>query len=230
MTPAPHSRRNRGDRATAALRRAAILLVLLALAPGIVGTAAHLCMPRSDPAASPPWPSRAAGRIDELRVRTRVDIDPPRSPPAHPLHSCLSVPDYVLALHSLAPVSLDGKCRIAAGSWNASASGRRIDSPRRVTAEPVVPLAIAASSGLRAEHARRWVAPGPEDAWLWMPMRRETAASRGGRGIEAWRPAGRRAACAYAAKWTAAKVLFRLSVTPGEKRALETALAACPRH
>ncbi len=218
----------RGDRARRWLGRAALLLTALWLLPGLTAIFLYVVTPRINPDSGPPWPRVADSAVLELAVRNvEIRQEPSKAAPANPHHPCLAVPDWALALHSVRQVELDGNCRIIAGVWNAPLAGLLIDDPKRMTAEPVVPIALAGAAGLDGVSEARWLAPSHSDAWLWLPMLKRTAAARAGRGIADWQPAAAASACHYARRWLAAVKRFRLTVTSAEKAALTRILNGC---
>ena len=147
----------------------------------------------------------------------------------NPHHPCLTVAEWVIALHSTRKALPDENCRLAKGSWTGLFTGRSTDDPSEITLLPAIPAHLAVAAGLkdRPEDLMRWRTPAREDAWLWMPVLVSASEQRAGRSIEEWRPARDDLACSYARRWLAAKVTFRLAVRPEERTALARILARC---
>ncbi len=179
------------------------------------------------------WPAVADSRLAALRVaekREAVSLaDSEASARRHPAHQCLTVRQWLLAVHSQLQTRLAGECRLEGGRWTGAFTGRPVADARLLETAPVIPLAEAAAAGLRGADLRRWLQPAEADAWLWMPVLRRAARARGQRGFAEWRPPRRDLACAYARRWLAAKARFRLTVTEDERLALATVLSGCGR-
>ena len=99
----------------------------------------------------------------------------------NPHHPCLTVAEWVIALHSIRNIRLDKDCRLVRGSWTGLFTGRSTDDPSEMTLLPVIPARLAMAAGLkdRPDDLMRWRAPTRDEAWLWIPGPAGGAVDRG---------------------------------------------------
>jgi hypothetical protein len=130
--------------------------------------------------------------------------------------------------------SLAGKCVVVSGVLQDPYTGRTVQfrrGPRsaQVQIDHMYPL------------HRAWV----YGAWAWTEQRRVRFANdrgnllavdgransaKGDSGPGEWRPANRSYGCAYATGYIDIARIYKLPVTPGDRRALTRMLAACPKR
>jgi hypothetical protein len=196
------------------------------------------------PASSPPSAGRARALLDRLVVRPRpqgtegyhrdafgsdwVDTD----------HDGCNQRDDVLlrdAVLGSTRVGQQGACDhdVLAGSWHDPYTGRTLTfadlkdlhQAEAIQIDHVVPLAEAWVSG-----ARRWSRDRREvfanDLDELLAVDGPTNMSKGDGDPASWRPR-KGYQCAYARRWIAVKVRYRLTIDPSEKAALQQMLGYC---
>ncbi|MCY4007786.1 MAG: hypothetical protein OXE84_13345 [Rhodobacteraceae bacterium] len=231
---------NRGRAAHQLISSCAVLAAILVIAV-FGGAGLHLLFAknRADPQLGPAGPRimLTAHGVANLRAGGNSytpdpDLDEEVLRAAHHGHECLSVGDWILALHHQ-PTEMMRKpdlledCRLGSGRWISPLDARWFDHRATIIGAPVVPIALAQQSGLPDDAVPLWLTPHREIHWLWMPVSIRTFRQRSGRSIEAWEPPTPQARCWYGQRWLTIKLQFKLTVTQEERRALHRLLDDC---
>ena len=125
-------------------------------------------------------------------------------------------------------VEATATCKITKGSWKSVYDGKTFTDPQDVDIDHMVPLANAWRSGAdkwneeqRTEFANDLTRP------QLMAVSASSNRSKGDQDPSKWKPPQKSYWCEYARRWVAVKSFWGLSVTDGEKSALQEMLSAC---
>lgn len=135
----------------------------------------------------------------------------------------------VLMAESTTPAVVEGRCRVAAGTWRDPYTGRSTSSPAELQIDHLVALADAHRSGGWAWPAERKVTfandlvdPEALNA-VWGPENERKADD----GPDRWLPPEASYRCAYVAAYGRIKARWDLSVTPAQAAAIAATSARC---
>ena len=119
-------------------------------------------------------------------------------------------------------------CNVVAGTWKSVYDGVVLNSPTKVDIDHVVPLANAWRSGASAwtTDERGDFANDLDEPQL-VAVSATSNRSKGDQDPSTWKPSETGNWCEYARDWIAVKSEWKLTVTTGEKSALEDMLRKC---
>jgi hypothetical protein len=125
-------------------------------------------------------------------------------------------------------VKTTADCKIVSGTWLSPYDGKTLTDPQAVDIDHMVPLANAWRSGASAwtDNQRSQFANDLTRPQLFAVSQSANRA-KGDQDPSQWKPANRDFWCRYAQSWVAVKAYWRLTVTVGEKAALDDMLAVC---
>lgn len=148
---------------------------------------------------------------------TWVDID----------HDGCDAREQALIAQSTTPARVGPNCTVVAGTWTSPYDGVETTVPGELDADHLVSLAnVHRSGGWRWDAATRR-AYANDQAVLVM-VTAHANRSKGDSAPDEWRPALESDWCAYATRWMALKIQWRLTATTTERDALGQMLDTCP--
>jgi len=117
-------------------------------------------------------------------------------------------------------------CDIESGRWRDPYTTRAYTDPLDIDIDHLVPLANAHRSGASAwdEAERERYANDPNNL---LSVEDNANQEKGDKGPEAWKPPNRAIWCSYARRWISVKSDYGLTINPQEKAALRQLLSTC---
>ncbi|GAB2760870.1 HNH endonuclease family protein [Salinifilum aidingensis] len=196
--------------------------------------AAALGLSTTQPAVSEPpgipAPDEARGMLSELRVAPEGPMDGyDRDKFPH----WSSGPDNCDTREQVLRRDGDGvetgdDCYPTSGTWTSPYDGRTWSEPSDVDIDHVVPLAAAWRSGAAEwTNERRSEFANDLDSPQLVAVTDSVNQEKGDDTPDEWMPPENGYHCTYASMWIASKHKWQLTVTDGEKSALEDALTTC---
>ncbi|AVT34329.1 MULTISPECIES: HNH endonuclease family protein [unclassified Plantactinospora] len=200
---------------------AAVLVGLLA--------AAAACAPVESPAPEPSGPADTQAQLDQLTVASAGSMrgySRERFPHWRNAGKNCDVRDTVLQRDGTG-IKLSG-CNVVGGRWSSRYDKRTLADPSDVDIDHMVPLANAWRSGADEwDDDKRGDFANDLDRPQLVAVSASSNRAKGDQDPSQWKPSNRDDWCQYAEDWIAVKHYWRLSVTSGEKAALDDMLGSC---
>jgi Protein of unknown function (DUF1524) len=125
-------------------------------------------------------------------------------------------------------VKTTADCKITSGTWVSPYNGKSYTDPQKLDIDHMVPLAVAWRSGASAwtDDKREAFANDLTRPQLYAVDLSDNR-SKGDQDPSQWKPPNHDFWCTYAQSWVTVKTYYKLSVTAGEKTALQDMLRTC---
>ncbi|MDW5325605.1 HNH endonuclease family protein [Plantactinospora sp. KLBMP9567] len=200
-----------------------------AVLAGLLAAGAAACAPVESPAPEPTGSADTQAQLDRLTVAGAGSMrgySRERFPHWRNAGKNCDVRDTVLQRDGTG-IKLSG-CNVVGGRWSSRYDKRTLTDPSDVDIDHMVPLANAWRSGADEwDDDKRSEFANDLDRPQLVAVSASSNRAKGDQDPSQWKPSNRDDWCQYAEDWIAVKHYWRLSVTSGEKAALDDMLGSC---